>query len=231
MERRLHKTLIFLILSIFLGVKAFSQHQDFSERIQIHLWAEIDAYPELEKAQNTESGIYDFAINRLRELGPFLLNGMVYGWNFSYTPSDKLRGVQEYFEVTEINTIKESDGEIKYEKPWIDDNLLHCWLTFTRTKQMTWELNAWNSIKTKKIQGKGYGKISHGFDGIKEATEDALKNAIRSYYREILKNKPKQIDGKVIIRSSPKLGLKSGQYIVDLDFFLETDKILKYSQF
>ena len=230
MERRFFKSSVISLLFL-LSFQSFAQHVDFTERIHIPLWAEIDALPELQEAQSTNDGIFDFAINRIRKVGPYFLNGMVYGWNFSYTPSDKLRGVKEYFEVEEINTIKEQDNPITYAKPWIEDNLLHCWLEYERTPQQIWNLKAWSAITTDKIQGKGSGKISHGFEGIQEAGKEALKNAIRSHYREIIKNKPKLIEGKVIIRTAPKIGLKSGQYMVELDFFLETDRIVKYSQF
>lgn len=226
----MRKFLIFFV-AILISAKTFSQHEDFSERIRLHLWAEIDSFPELKENQGPYKGDFSFAMNRLSKIGPYLLNGMVYGWSFSYIPSDKLRGVEEYFEVKEINTINPSDGKISYKKPWIQDNFLHCWLDFVRTPQMIQNLNAWTSINTKKIQGKGLGKLSRGFTGIQDASENALKDAVRSYYREILKNKPKQIDGRVIIRSAPLLGIRAGQYVVDLDFFLETDKIVKYSQF
>ncbi len=237
MERRLYTGKIkFILLSLILYAQSvynpvFAQHEDFTERIHLPLWAEIDAYPELEQAQNPEAGPFDFSVERIREVGPYLLNGMVYGWNFSYTPSDKVRGVQEFFEVTPINTIKDSDGPITYAKPWIEDNLLHVWVEYTRTPQQIWNLKAWRSITSQKTQGRGYGSIKKGFKGIEEASEQSIKEGIRSHYRAILKNKPKRIDGRIIIRSSPRLGLKSGQYIVELDFFLKTDRIVKYSQF
>ena len=277
MERRIFKTkrritskniFIAFLLSAVCALPVFSQNVDFTERIHLPLWAEIDAEPglselatenntemaETSQKDNSEAGTpqttdsqtessqakgkkdqmdenYAFAISRLHQTGPYLLNGMVYGWTFCYVPYDKTRGVQEYFEVTPINTIKPSDGKITYAKPWIQDNLLYCWVEFTRTPQMIWNLKAWSAITSKKAHGKGYGKSRDGFKGIQDAAEDALKEALRSYYREILKNKPKEIDGKVIIRNTPKIGLKAGQYIVELDFFLETDKIVKYTQF
>ena len=251
-------TLMLFAAPLFLN----AQHLDFTERIHIPLWAEIDAEPglsafaekaetkqnetlterestsELDTATNNTSTssdstdeTYSFAISRLHKTAPYLLNGMVYGWSFVYVPYDKMRGVKEYFEVTEINTIQPSDGPITYAKPWIQDNLLYCWAEFTRTPQMIWNLKAWSSITSKKAHGRGTGKSRDGFKGIQDAAEDALKDALRSYYREILKNKPKEIDGRVIIRSTPKIGLKAGQYIVELDFFLETDRIVKYTQF
>lgn len=224
---RMKKQVSIVIFSLLLGVSA--QVPDFMEKIRIPLWAELDAYPGLAEAGDVSAGQFDYPISRLKKTAPFLLNGMVYGWRFEYTPSDKLRGVEEYFATEEINTI--NDADIVYTKPWFENNRVYCWIEYTRTPQMTWLLNAWKSIKTQKIQGRGTGKISDGFDGITAAADNALKNAVRSHYRGLLKNKPKEIDGRVIIRSTPKIGINAGQYTVELDFFLETDRIVKYTQF
>lgn len=222
---------ICIIITFFFFVRVFAQTPDFTEKIRIPLWAELDAYPELAEAQDTSSGQFDYPISRLKKTAPFLLNGMLYGWRFEYTPSDRLRGVAEYFNVEEINTIKEEDGPITYTKPWFENNRVYCWVEFTRTPQMIWTLKAWNSIQSKKIQGRGTGMIADGFDGITNAANDALKNAVREHYRQILKNKPKEIDGHVIIRGTPQIGINAGRYVVELDFFLETDRIVKYTQF
>ena len=93
------------------------------------------------------------------------------------------------------------------------------------------EFQVWNSINFAKIQGKGFGKISDGFDGISDGAKDCLKSAVRSHYRKIIKNKPKEIRGKVIIRKLPRIGIILGRYAVELDFFLETDKIIEYKYY
>ena len=59
----------------------------------------------------------------------------------------------------------------------------------------------------------------------------ALKEAVRQYWRTLEKNKPKEISGTVLLIRDPRIYVKNGQYIVDLDFFLETDRIIKYTQF
>lgn len=201
------------------------------EKIRMPLWAELDAYPELKEAQDTSSGQFDYTISRIKTLSEFLLNGMTYGWTFVYVPYDKIRGVEEYFEFSEINKISKEDGKIVYSKPWIQDNRFNCWVEFERTPQMIREFQVWNSINFAKIQGKGFGKISDGFDGISDGAKDCLKNAVRSHYRKIIKNKPKEIRGKVIIRKLPRIGIISGRYAVELDFFLETDKIIEYKYY
>jgi len=120
-------------------------------------------------------------------------------------------------------------GKISYENPWIDENRLYCWVEFECSPQITSWLKQWHSSKYNKISGKGYGLLSDGFDGIKDASAEALKNAIRSYARSITKNKPKEIIGEVIISKNPGLGIQSGRYVVSLDFFLNISRILCYS--
>ncbi len=224
----MEKRVFSLIFALFLIFSGFSQEISIQEKIRMPLWAELDAYPELKEAQDTQAGQFDFPISRIKELSQFLLNGMTYGWNFSYTPKDKIRNVEESFEFSEINSISNSGQKIVYSKPWIEDGKFNCWVEFERSEQMIREFKMWHSINFDKIQGKGLGKISDGFDGIIEASKNSLKNAIREHYREIIKNKPKEIRGKVIIRKLPKIGIISGRYSVELDFFLETNRILKY---
>ena len=225
MEKRLQ--VIFLL--IFLFFPLFSQTPSVVEHIRIPLWAELDAYPEL--LQNSEIEAESYPIKKIREVAPFLISGMVYGWDFVYTPSDVARNVEEYFELTEKQL---SDNEligIKYSSPWIQDNRLNCWCEYTRTPMQIQNYNLWASIQNPTIQGQGFGSISLGFDGIVEATKDAVKKAVREYYRGQIKNKPKEITGSVLIRKQPLLGIDAGKYTIKLDFFLECGTIRYYTVF
>lgn len=230
MEKRLFQ-LILTITFIFSSAFLFSQTPDLDRTINLHVWAELDAYPELKEAQDTSSGQWDYPISRIKEVTPFLITGMVYGWNFTYTPYDKFRNVQEYFEITPISNLTSNDSKIIYEKPWIQDNKLNCWAKYNRTDNQTWTYRKWRSLNSTKIKGRGVGQISNGFDGITDAAKDSLKQALRQHYRALEKNKPKEITGRVIIFKEPKIGIVEGQYIVELDFFLETDRIVKYTVF
>lgn len=225
------KKILFLFFFLTAGILAFSQTPDFSENIHIHVWSELDAYPESEEAKDTHSEIFAYSIERIKEISPFLINGMVYGWNFSYTPSDKLRNVEEYFEITPIASIDSNKSKITYKNPWIQDNLVHIWAEYERTADEIWSYRTWNSINIKKTQGTGKGAVSKGFAGIEEAAKNCMKDGVRNFYRPIIKNKPKEITGKIIISRSPNIGITEGMYSVKLDFFLETDRIIKYTQF
>jgi len=234
MERRIPLILLLLFMTVCLPLAVSGQELSQRERIQLMLWADLDAYPEsaaTEKTAHPSDSVFDYPIRRLKELAPYLLTGMVYGWDFSYTPSDRVRGVSEYFECTEVHPLGDAAVGIIYKKPWIENNRLYVWIEFARTADMQNTLRYWESVIHPKVQGTGRGNISEGFDGIKTACREALKDAVRSYYRQQIKNKPKEIDGKILISGIPRLTMESGQYVVELDFFLVTGTILRYTQF
>ena len=168
--------------------------------IRLPLWAELDAYPGLELSGNKDEGQYDFPISQMHKIAPFIINGMVYGWNFVYVPSDKARGVEEVLEITEIVSADVIRGGITYTSPWIENNNLNCWVEYTRTDSQVQSYNLWSSIQNPVIGGIGYGSVEKGFEGIEEAARESLKAAIRNHYRKTIKNKPKEITGSVLIR-------------------------------
>ena len=237
MERYLQKLKYFLIFSlIFAATELSAQTPSIIQHIRFPIWAEVDAYPGTQQAaDDVEAEEYSYPIARIKETVPFLIEGLVYGWNFVYVPSDKTRGVEEYLEVTPVQSLSEGlkndGGKIEYSSVWIENNRFNCWVDYTRTEYQVQTYYLWSSIQNPTIQGRGYGDLSKGFEGIKEAAEDALKNAIRDYYRNVIKNKPKEITGAVLLRKTPLLGIDSGRYVINLDFFLECGTIIEYKNF
>lgn len=227
MEKRLFR-LIFLFI---FQVSLFSQTPSIVEHIRFPIWAELDAYPELVAQEDATLDQYDYPINRIKEISEFLIDGFVYGWSFVYTPMDKARGVDEYLEIKVIDNVEKTEGKIEYSSPWIDEYRLNCWVDYKRTPFQIQNYYLWSSIQNPTIQGRGYADLILGFEGIKKASEEALKDAIRKYFRNTIKNKPKEISGSVLIRKIPTIGIDSGRYVINLDFFLECDRILHYKLF
>jgi hypothetical protein len=238
MERHLQtvkKSFLVAGLSLIFAFQLFAQTPSVVRNIRLPLWAELDAYPGLvpvdseDKDENRDWSQFDFPIKQMHKIAPFIISGMVYGWNFVYVPYDKARGVEEYLEVTEIVPSDVIKGGIKYVSPWISDNNLNCWAEYTRTDSQIQNYNLWSSIQNPVIGGIGYASVEKGFEGIEEAAREALKDAIRNHYRKTIKNKPKEINGAVLVRNFPTLGISSGRYVINLDFFLECGKIIEYS--
>ena len=232
------KKLIFALLVMTTAIPfTFAQKVYQDQQIRFALWAATDAYPgyfDDEKKQPPEKNdtMYAVPVRRIREITPLILEGMIYGWQFDYTPYDKARRVEEYFEFSPIQKLTDEDRKtIVYTKPWVQDDRLWCWVEYKRSPQMMHIFESWQVITNPRIRGVGYAKLSDGFAGIQEACGEALKNAVREYERKLIKNKPKEIMGRVMITEPPLIGIEAGRYVVTLDFFMETDRILEYEKF
>lgn len=249
MEKQLSPIRFFLFVNLLLIVpnlfaqNSTSQPQMSSHtqtgKIRIQMWSLLEQDPILlqEKKESQQNSInndffYAYSVEEIKNLAPFVFEGIIYGWNFSYTPYDKTRNVNEYFDFF-VNgpNISKNDKNISYNDPYFQDNKLYCWVEYHLSKEMVNKLNHSKSIVFKKISGKGKGRVSEGEEGIKKAFAEALKNAVRNHGRDISKNKPKEILGTVKITGNPRVYIDSGFYVVDLDFFVQVDRIIQYRYF
>ncbi|MCR5252381.1 MAG: hypothetical protein K6C98_01535 [Treponema sp.] len=197
--------------------------------IRFAVWAELDVYPGLYEENDD---LLFYTRTRIKNLSEFLMEGMVYGWKFVYTPSDKLRGVEEYLEVEPVQAFTQADKDkIRYSDQYFEENKVTVWCEYDRTEYQIQNYKLWSGIQNPVIKGRGLGKISDGFEGINDAARNALKEAVRARYRAEIKNKPKEISGSVLIRNPPLVGITEGQYAIFLDFFLERDRIIKYTTY
>lgn len=238
------KPLFFCVLFLF-SMNIFCQAPLQNEQIRIQVWAELDSFPgkfeeensiqEQKSSKQEEKSdfekLYGFAIERTKQVAPFLMEGLLYGWNFDYTPYDKKRGVQEYWEFSEVRKFDSSINRLEYHNPVPKDGKLLSWVYCDRTSAQQLEYKRWNSIIHPKVKGSGSASVQDGFEGIKQACSNAAKNAVREYWRTMEKNKPKEISGTLLLIRDPRIFIKNGRYEVDLDFFLETDRIVPYTYY
>lgn len=228
MERRLSLIIVFFFVSFLLtGQTPLPQTEGAENLLRIEIWSLLE--PEPGREIESSDVFYDHAVNELKKLAPFILEGMIFGWDFSYTPSDNLRNVEEYFEFTPKSPFQKGDSRLSFKNPRIENERFYVWLEYVRSPVMLSQRKAWDSVLYPKISGTGRGRIAEGTDGIIKAYEQALKQAVRSYAQGIEKNKPKEIRGSVLLIKTPRLYIDSGFYTADLDFFLQVGKIIPYT--
>ncbi|MBO4704450.1 MAG: hypothetical protein J5647_01790 [Spirochaetaceae bacterium] len=230
MEKRLPLILAFLLTAFSL----FADPEDITF-IRIRLWAPYDAVPSLESSAAGQSGYnasdpLKHASDLLKETGNFVINAMVYGWDFSITPKDNTRGVNEYVEFTPIKETSVDTFDITWSNIVYEPDRITCWVEFDRTPLMMHTKAWWNSVNCPRIHGTGESVYTGKIEAIKQAFFDAAKNAVLNYVKKLEKNKPKEITGSLLLKTdTPGLRIDSGKYVSDLDFFLHVDKIVRYS--
>ena len=217
-------------------------------RLTVKVWSFLDPMPGTESADyyDLSHPFYEYSVKEIKKLAPYIFEGMIFGFDFEYTPYDKTRAVDEFLSVNfnresleyeakqsegKTFSLKDFSKNISYSDPYVQDGCLYCQAAFELNQNLKVRLERKQSISMKKISGKGQGKVIDGEKGIEQAFEMAIKNAVRTYAQGIKKNKPKEISGTVLLKDQPRIYVRSGHYVVDADFFVEKLEITNYTIF
>ncbi len=231
LERSLPLKIFFaFFILIIITSPAFAQVTATQQDIKFQTWVLAEEIPSVDKLTAKDDFI-SLPVKKLKEQIPFIISGMIYGWDFEYVPYDKLRGVAEFFDFSPVEKINYPAPNISYSEMKVEDGKLFCWVTYKRTDDMFALRQHRNSAAVPHIKGKGYGSVMNNFEGLQEAFNEAIKDAVREYYRTFIKNKPKEIRGRVLLEEEPLVNLYNGKYAVQLKLILRTEEIVSYSAF
>lgn len=231
LERTLPLKIFFALLTLFfIASQAFSQVTASQQDIKFQTWVLAEEIPSVDELSEKDDFI-SLPVQKLKQQIPFIISGMIYGWKFEYVPYDKLRGVNEFFDFSPVEEINYPTSNISYSEMKVEDGKFYCWVTYKRTDDMFALRQHWNSAAFPHISGKGTGSVLNNFEGLQKAYREAIKEAVREYYRTFLKNKPKEVSGTVLLEENPTVGIYNGQYVVQLKLILRTEEILSYSVF
>ncbi len=229
MERRLPLITAALLLLIFLPPQLSAQTAEADPTLRIELWVPFDEFPGLAVAPAADEDEWMPAVRAMHQLAPYIFTGMIYGWDFSYTPSDKTRQVAEYFEAVPRGSIELQDPRLTFHDSIRTDIRITTEAEYERTPYMMQNRKHWQSLTTIKITGKGSASVAGGTEAMQSMIEDAIKNGVRAWAQTYTKNKPKEISGSIVLADeSPKIGIRNGQYVAELDFFLYVVTINQY---
>lgn len=167
----------------------------------------------------------------LESTARFVLSGMIFGWRFEYTPSDRARNVQEYFSLEPLAEISADNPCFSLSHIQSLPPRLYARAEFTYDQAAAHSFRHWNSIVFKTGKGRGFGERKNETAGILQAYTNAIKQAIREYARTIEKNKPKEIRGNVKLREEPRLFADQGRIIAETDVLLDITAIIPYTVF
>lgn len=216
----------------FVGLPGLSSSAGFLERtaddvvLRQYFWVfrELPPGTRLEEPYNPEEVLEKYAL--------YVMQLSVFGGKVTYTPSDKTRGIEEFFEFIPRYPIKEPDPAFSLEKICYDDgNKISAWASYLIDSSNSSYLRYWQMADPKKYPADGFGSLDKGLEGIFEAYLDGMKNALRSYARTIVKNKPREIRADICIYGVPRLTVNAGRYEAKFEVLIKIEEIIPYSVF
>lgn len=167
----------------------------------------------------------------LTELSKTIMEGMVYGWKFSYTPFDKRRTVAEEFELEPLQSILSNDNRLSVTELRPQYPYLYCWAEYRVTDAVALHRTEWIRINYVTAKGSGSAERKLEIDGVRQAYREAALAAVRGYLRKNIKNKPKTVNGEMLIKGNPRLYVSGGKFTAELSVYLYIREVIPYQTF
>ncbi len=220
----------FLILLLFLSSGLFGQNKN-TEYIDLDLWTEVT---ETLPTVNNEKPSYlsdNKIYHRILEDALWIISGMIYGYDISYTPLDLSRKVTENMEVTPIASIIWGDEKLKIIDTWVKNGKFNMQVRYIPNEAQIVRIKLWESNIYPDSSGTGVKSIFSGYQGRVESIKTGIKEALRNYFRIRYTNKPREIDCKILIKNPPYTILDAGGYRSKVTIIIKLIKLLPYSYY
>jgi len=221
--RILLASLLFLLL---VGTAARAQSAD---RLFIRQWIELQPLGRLEPDQPQKP--MKAAEQELLEQGRVLFSAMIYGWTFTYIPGDLSRQVKESFVLTPVAEIPWGSARLEVRETEIVEAKLWARMSYALNDDESQRRLAWESNTVALSSGRGQAKVSEGVSARMASLKDAVRDAIRRSLDSRYINKPRQIDGEVVLWDDPITLVRSGAYSTSAKVKLLVRELVPYRIF
>jgi hypothetical protein len=212
-----------LLLLSFLALSSAADDRLFTRPwVELEPLVRIEAeYPiPIEKAQL-----------RLLEEARTLISGMVYGWAFVYTPSDRERHVEEVFVLTPVAEVPWGSPRLTARETEVVDTKLYARISYAMSPEEAARRESWASSAAPHSTGRGTGDLLAGPAGKSAALAAAIREAVRSYLTARVLNKPREIRGEVVLWDDPQTIVRPAGYITTARVKLRVSEIIPYRIF
>lgn len=168
---------------------------------------------------------------RLLEEARYTLSGLIYGWDFSYTPGDARRDVPERFELEPLGLVPWGSPGLRVRDLRALEGRLHGQIDYSFSESERARLRQWESFTTGRSSGTGRGDLYAGTPGKIDAIENALHQAVRNYLRGRYPNRPREATGSIAFVRPPRIRIVSGEYEALVTIVIDLHDVRDYLVF
>lgn len=204
-------------------------HADEALIVRAPVWVFLEPQPGV--MDNDEQGLRMPPLKALSELSKMIMEGMVYGWRFSYTPFDKRRNRAEEFELLPLKSISADDNRLSITELRALYPYLYCWAEYRVPDSIALHRTEWIRINYISAKGLGSAERKKEVEGVRQAYKRAAFSAIRGYLRKNIKNKPRTVMGEMLIKDNPRLYVSGGKFTAEVTFYLHIKELVPYEVF
>lgn len=168
---------------------------------------------------------------RLLREARYTLSGMIYGWDFTYTPADPLRQVEELFELEPLGSVAWGDPALRLRETGSHEGTRYGQFDYRLPPEAQAHRSQWDSFASHHSSATARGDLLEGYQGKITALERALHRAVRDHLRPRHPNRPRQVQGSLILSRPPRFRTVSGYYEATVTIVLEVRELTEYRLF
>ena len=218
----------YFFIALFFVVLFDAYSLDTDPVLSGDFWVEVDPFVETETGYQLTA---DQARRRLLEEARYIFSGIIYGFDFVYTPSDAMRKVDEIFTFEAVAQIPWGDPALSIVETWVEGNLFRGNLRYYPSDhQLRW-LDMMQSNIYHNATGRGSASMFSGVSAKYDAVAEAAKEAIHGHLRQRIFNKPKEVRGRVALTGAPYIIIDAGEYVAKVDIRIDVDEIIPYRMY
>ncbi len=198
-----------------------------NEIISLHLWQETEPMIWTQEKPRAKEETY----RELLQEASDILSGMLYGYDFYYVPYDKSRNIAEEFKLTPLARVHWGDPNLKIAATERRGNRIYVKLNYYLESFQEARRKAWSSNTFPIVSGSGRGNFFAGTTAKSGSISQAIKEAIRNHLRPRVFNKPREINGQLLIWKEPRIIIEKGSYLTRVTIKLRVSEITPYRIF
>ena len=218
------RTLLLSLVLLLCGV-----HVGAADRLFVRPWIELEPLVRIDPARYPLP--VDVAEKDLLDIGRVLVSGMIYGWTFTYTPSDKARQVSETFILAPVAQVAWGNPRLRVTETEVSETRLWARIAYALDDEEALRRSAWDSNSALLSTGRGSVSVMAGPAGREASLQAAIRDAIRRSLDTRWVNKPRQIDGAVVLWEDPVTVVRSGTYTTTAKIKLIVRELVPYRIF
>ncbi|MBN1836370.1 MAG: hypothetical protein JW820_11005 [Spirochaetales bacterium] len=200
------------------------------EYLAARLWCELEPLIRTEEEYPLPR---EEARRRVLEEARGVFSAMIYGFAFSYTPGDSTRQIADELVLTPIGEIPWGDPHLRIADAWLEGGRLFAKVEYDLQGFQEDRRRAWGSTAIPTAAGTGAASmfLSSPAEGKRNSLEAAFREALRDHLRPIRFNKPREIQGELVLWRAPETIIRAGTYQTRVDVKLRVREIRDYSLF
>ncbi len=218
-----------LLACLFLSAAALGAQDLSGGYFVAQFWCELN--PMVQVPGTVYPLSKEAAVRQILSEARFAFSGMIYGFDFDYTPPDAARGVGEVFTLKPVAEIPWSDPRLRVLDTRVEDGRLIARIVYTLAPfQESW-VQGWDSEVYPDWSATGSGSFYRGFSEKLASYRDAIKEAIRGYLRSRVYNKPREVRGEAVLRGAPSTIMSAGKYLTTVTVRFRIERLVPYAVF